>query len=118
MQTGQTSNGSPEATFVDQFQKSSKPEDIWDDGRPWETRNQPARLVATDGAKKTYSGFRWGWNEEPNLENWTPNFQDTSIDTSKLKDVHFYVEHFFPAGHGALVFEFEDGAVKGSDGKA
>jgi hypothetical protein len=90
---------------------------IWDDGRPWEARNQPAQLVAQDGAKKTYSGFRWGWNEKPSVEEWTPNFQETTIDTGKLKDVHFYVEHFFPAGHGALVFEFEDGAVKGADGK-
>lgn len=115
--TGQRSKSPSEETLVDQFQKSSKPEDIWDDDRPWETRNQPAQLVAQDGARKTYSGFRWGWNEDPKVENWTPNFQDTTIDTSKLKDVHFYVEHFFPAGHGALVFEFEDGAVKGADGK-
>ena len=106
-----------ETAPADRFAKSPAPEDIWDDGRPWETRNQPAQLVAQDGAQKTYSGFRWGWKEESNVENWTPNFQNTTIDTSKLKDIHFYVEHFFPAGHGALVFEFEDGAVVGADGK-
>lgn len=101
-----------------EFSGATKPSDIWNDGRPWETRNQPAALVREDGNRKTYSGFRWGWNEQPKVEDWTPNFQETTIDTGKLKDVHFYVEHFFPAGHGALVFEFEDGAVQGADGQS
>lgn len=111
-------NAAPKDTF--QAGSAPVPDDIFHDGRPWETRNQPAVLVgqSADGSKRTYSGFRWGWNEAPDVENWTPNFQNTTIDTSKLKDVHYYVEHFFPAGHGALVFEFEDGAVQGADGQS
>ncbi|MGE0489875.1 MAG: DUF4105 domain-containing protein [Vulcanimicrobiota bacterium] len=93
--------------------------DIWHDGRPWSSRNQPASLISqsADG-KKTLGGFRWGWNEIGATADWTPNFQNTTIDPGKLKDVHFYVEHFFPAGHGALVFEFEDGGVVGADGQS
>lgn len=100
------------------YTPSAQPQDIWNDGRPWGKRNQPAALVGqTPDGQKTYSGFRWGWTEAAQVEDWEPNFQNTTIDPSKLKDVHFYVEHFFPAGHGALVFEFEDGGVVGADGQ-
>ena len=98
---------------------SPQPQDIWNDGRPWGIRNQPSQLVSeTVDGKKTFSGFRWGWAEAANLEDWTPHFQDTTVDFTKLKEVHFYLEHFFPAGHGALVFEFEPGAVTGADGQS
>ncbi len=93
--------------------------DLWSDPRPWCPRNQPAGLVSeTPQGKKTLSGFRWGWTEAASVDDWKPHFQNTTVDTSKLKDVHFYVEHFFPAGHAALVFEFEEGAIVGEDGRS
>lgn len=98
--------------------KPTEQGDLWSDPRPWCPRNQPARLLReTPDGKKTLGGFRWGWQEAPRVEDWKPHFQSTTVDTRRLKDVHFYVEHFFPAGHAALVFEFEDGAIVGSDGQ-
>lgn len=93
--------------------------DIWHDGRPWDPRQQPAQLVGRglDG-KETYSGVRWGWTEIPRPGDWVPTFQNTTVDPARLKDVHFYIEHFFPAGHAALVFEFQGSDVVGADGRA
>ena len=92
--------------------------DLWSDGKPWDPRNQPAELLdrGPDG-ETTVSGFRWGWTEATEKADWQPHFQNTTIDPKALKDVHFYIEHFFPAGHAALVFEFEEGGVKGADGQ-
>ena len=108
----------PERRFQAPAPQAEQPKDLWNDPRPWSNRNQVASLLEQrqDG-RKTFSGFRWGWTEAPKKDDWVPHFQNTSIDTSKLKDVHFYVEHFFPAGHAALVFEFEKGAVQGADGR-
>ncbi|MBS2034095.1 DUF4105 domain-containing protein [bacterium] len=93
--------------------------DLWHDGRPWNHYNQPARLLSrTSQGVQNLSGFRWGWTEAADKKDWQPHFQDTSVDTSKLKEVHFYLEHFYPAGHAALVFEFDGPAVQGADGRS
>jgi hypothetical protein len=98
--------------------QADKP-DLWHDGRPWNHYNQPARLISKDAeGRQTLSGFRWGWTEAADKKDWEPHFQNTTVDTKKLKDVHFYLEHFYPAGHAALVFEFDGPAVQGADGKS
>lgn len=100
-------------------QPSAEKTDLWHDPRPWNRYNQPARLISSDkDGRQTLSGFRWGWTEAADKKDWEPRFQNTTVDTKKLKDVHFYLEHFYPAGHAALVFEFDGPAVQGADGKA
>ncbi|MFN8613467.1 MAG: DUF4105 domain-containing protein [Vulcanimicrobiota bacterium] len=103
----------------DQSQPAIDKPDLWHDGRPWNHYNQPATLVSSEkDGRQTFSGVRWGWDEAPNKKDWEPHFQNTTVDTKKLKDVHFYLEHFYPAGHAALVFEFDGPAIQGADGKA
>ncbi|MBX3172222.1 MAG: DUF4105 domain-containing protein [Candidatus Eremiobacteraeota bacterium] len=114
-QLARTLNKAPQP--ADPQPPAEKP-DLWHDGRPWNHYNQPATLVASDqDGRQTLSGFRWGWTEAADKKDWEPHFQNTTVDTKKLKDVHFYLEHFYPAGHAALVFEFDGPAVQGADGK-
>jgi len=115
-QVPRTLNKAPQNTTP---QPPAEKPDLWHDGRPWNHYNQPAALLSSDkDGRQTLSGFRWGWDEAADKKDWEPRFQNTTVDTKKLKDVHFYLEHFYPAGHAALVFEFDGPAVQGADGKS
>ncbi len=87
----------------------------------WDATQSPSSLLAKDGDRYTVSNFRWGFEEKGLPKDWAPKFGDTTIDTSKVKNVYLALEPFAPelvAAHGLLVFEMEDdAAVKGADGR-
>lgn len=87
----------------------------------WQPDQVPSELVQKKDGKYTVSNFRWGWNEAATESEWTPRHANTTIDTSKVKNVYLALEPFKPevvAGHGLVVFELdEDGAVRSDDGQ-
>ncbi len=87
----------------------------------WDPTQTPSTLLRKDGDRYTLSNFRWGFQEVGESSKWAPNFSDTTIDTSKVKNVYLALEPFKPevvAAHGLLVFEMEDdAAVAGADGQ-
>lgn len=87
----------------------------------WNPDQVPSKLIDKSDSKYTVSNFRWGWNEVGTESEWTPRHAETTIDTSKVKNVYLALEPFKPevvAGHGLVVFEMdEDGAVESKDGQ-
>jgi hypothetical protein len=95
---------------------------------------RPAQLMGAspDGSSVTVSNMRWGFKERhtskpfdqltpAEKQAWKPRFQDTRIQTGKVKEVYLMMEPFKPelfAGHAILGFEFERGReMVGRNGK-
>ena len=88
----------------------------------WDPQQVPAKMLAKDGDKFTLENFRWGFEEtEKAGKTWKPQFSDTEIDTSKVKDVYLTLQPFNPeivAAHGLIMFEMQDGeSVRGASGQ-
>lgn len=89
----------------------------------WNPAQTPSRLLRQDGDRYTLSDFRWGFQEDPKVASteWAPRWSETTIDTSKVKEVYLALEPFAPeivAGHGLLVFEMsDDDAVQNAQGE-
>jgi len=98
------------------------PQDIKDHlAIKWDPNQVPSQMIGKSGDKFTVSNFRWGFKEEGVSESWKPQFANTEIDTSKVKNVYLTLQPFAPevvAAHGLLVFEMEgDEAIKGENGE-
>ena len=67
-QVARTLNKAPQSPNP---QPPAEKPDLWHDGRPWNHYNQPAALVAGDkDGRQTLSGFRWGWTEAADKNDW------------------------------------------------
>lgn len=88
----------------------------------WDPKQVPAKDGGVVGDKHVIKNFRWGFQESAALPaDWQPNFSDTTVDTSKVKDVYFVLQPFKPeavAAHALMVFEMEDDtAIVGAEGQ-
>jgi hypothetical protein len=67
------------------------------------------------------SGFRWGFKEASNREQWSAVFGDAAVNPKDVKDAYLVVEPFPPewiAAHAFMYFELKDDAkIKSADGR-
>jgi len=75
---------------------------------PFVKRQAQAVLLQQTAEGGRYGGVRWGFSDS-DLEK--PIFKETFIRPSKVREVHYWSQEFYPevlAAHGFLVFIMED----------
>lgn len=120
----QIAHRGPQVSRSDRYRGKIKvtPQDIEDHlAIKWDPQQVPSQMVRREGDRFTLSNFRWGFQETGAAKDWTPQWAQTELDTSKVKDVYLTLQPFSPelvAAHGLILFEMEsDDAVKGANGE-